>query len=358
MSGDLVEPQALGGAVSTIVLPALRSDDALGFLAALGVVELLSRTEQLGARLGWEGVGGAAVLQVDVADADIGAVAERFRTVAVGLRDEGRPVPCDAGLIQARVSPAERKVRKAAGIEEKNDPMRAAPVVVRDRLRAVAALELAGDEATPRWASGLVTMLGIDRDGNCILTPLYAPAGQQVLGQLFEKYARLAAEPGALLDALVAWRRVPDTGANLDYRDLRDAVVSARGDAENATVPGAIWLALMASPLFRQVGDGRHSGAVGWAPDRPGGRPRNLVWPVWTGLRSPEAVEVLLAHPDVRDAARPRAGSKEPAPDARRRGRTARHLDALGVIAVCSAGRTPLGNADGPLQAARVVWPA
>lgn len=343
---------------TSIVLPALRSHDPLGVLAALGTLDVLSRQERLDVRLGWEGLGGAAVIEVDLPDVD--AVAERLRHVAVGLRDSGRAVPCDGGLIPARFTPAERGARKAAGIEEKNDPMRASPAVVRDRMRTVAALEREGDTATPRWASALVTMLGRDRDRNCALTPLYAPAGQQVLGQLFEKYAAMAAKPGSVLDALVAWRRVPDGGANLDYRDLRDAVVSARGDPENATVPGAIWLALMAVPMFRQVGDGNHGEAVGWMPDRRHGRPRNLVWPVWREPRSPEAVEVLLAHPDVRKAAAGIAVMRDepPAVGRKRRDQTARRLGALGVVAVCRAGRAPLGNADGPLRAARVVWPA
>lgn len=345
---------------TSMVLPALRSDDPVGVLAALGALEVLSRQECLDVRLGWDALGGAAVLEVDLADVD--AVAERLRHVAVGLCESGRAVPCDGDgvLIPARFTPAERSARKAAGIEEKNDPMRASQAVVRDRLRTVAGLERSGDTATPRWASALVTMLGLDRDRNCALTPLYAPAGQQVLGQLFEKYAAMAAEPGSLLDALVAWRRVPDGGANLDYRDLRDAVVSARGDPENATVPGAIWLALMAVPMFRQVGDGHHGEAVGWMPDRRHGRPRTLVWPVWSEPRSPEAVEVLFAHPDVRKAAAGLSVTRdEPLGlGGRRRDQTDRRLGALGVVAVCRAGRAPLGNADGPLRAARVVWPA
>ncbi|MGH9153934.1 MAG: type I-G CRISPR-associated protein, Cas3-extension family [Acidimicrobiales bacterium] len=324
--------------MNRITLPALRSDDSLGFMAALGALELLVNVEGLDALLGWEGLGGAAVLVVDLPGAE--AVAERLRSVAVRLGEEGRLVPGDPSLVPARRSMAERRERKSLGIEEKNDPMRGTPAMVRDRLLAVAALEGAGDGLSPRWAAGLVTMLGLDRTGNCLLTPLYAPAGQQVLGQLLAKYLALAGQPGHLHEALVAWRRRPDSGANLDHRDLRDAAWSARGEPENASVPGATWLALMAAPLFRQTGDGRRGEAVGWARDRRSVRPRTLLWPVWDDPRSLPAVEVLLGHPEVR------ATERRPAA-----------LGALGVVAVCEARRTPLGNADGPLQPTAVVWP-
>lgn len=322
--------------MSDILLPALRSDDSLGFLAALGTLELLASVEGLGARLGWEGLGGGAVLEVDLPDTE--AVAERLRSIALRLQAERRLVPADAALVQARRSEAERRARKAEGIEEKNDPMRGTPAMVRDRLRAAAALERHGDRATARWAAGLITMLGVDRAGTALMTPLYAPAGQQVLAQLLGKYLAQAAQPGMLAEALIAWRRRPDSGANLDYRELRDGAFSARGEPENAAVPGATWLALMAVPLFRQTGDGRRGEAVGWRRDSRAARPRTLVWPVWTTPRSVEATEVLLAHPDV-------CAPHDPV-----------RLRALGVVAVCEASRENLGNADGPLRAARVVW--
>lgn len=326
--------------MNTVALPALRSDDALGFLAALGVLELLTTVEGLDVRLAWEGVGGEARLWVDLPDADAAAVAERLRSIAARLRSEGRLAPADASLVLARVSQTERSARKAAGIEEKNDPMKAPPGVMRDRLLNVADLERGGDRATARWAAGLMTMLAVDRAGMALLTPLYAPVGQQVLAQLLGLYLMQASEGDAMYEALVAWRRRPDAGANLDHRALRDGAWTARGDADNAAVPGATWLALMATPLFRQVGNGRRGEAVGWRRPPRSVRPRQLVWPVWTQPRSLAAVEALLSHPEVRTEA--------PAGAA---------LSALGVVALCSASRVPLGNADGPLQAAQVFWP-
>ncbi|MGH9157182.1 MAG: type I-G CRISPR-associated protein, Cas3-extension family [Acidimicrobiales bacterium] len=324
--------------MTAIALPALRSDDSLGFLAALGALELLTTVEGLEVGLGWDGLGGEATLVVDLPDTD--AVAERLRSVAVRLQSEDRLVPADKDLILRRWSTTDKQARREAGIEEKNDPMRGPPLVIRDRLQGVATLEAGGDRATARWAAGLVTMLAVDRTGMALMTPLYAPAGQQVLAQLLEKYLAFAVAPGLLDEALFGWRRRPDGGANLDYRDLRDAAWSARGSAENASVPGAIWLALMATPIFRQCGSGRRGEAVGWRRGARAVRPRTFRWPVWEEPRSIEAVEVMLSHPAV---------CQSPGKPG--------DLRALGISAVCEATRAALRNGDGPLRAARVVWP-
>lgn len=337
--------------MTSVDLPALRSDDPLGFLAALGVIETLVSVRGLEARLGWRGVGGGAHLVVDLADAD--AVANALVGVAVELHGRGHVVPADGSLIVRRFSPAERKARKAQGIDEKNDPMRGGPAVIRDRLLGVQALERNGDEQTARWAAALLNMLAVDRDGMALLTPLYAPVGQQVLSQLLAHYLGWAIMEGVLREALVAWRRRDDGGANLDHRTLRDGAWSSRGAAENVTIPGATWLALMSIPLFRQVGDGRFGESVGWQRDRRAVRPRRLVWPIWTEPRSLAAIEVLLSHPDVVSAARAPAEHRQ---GGKSRARSVSSLEALGVTAVCSARRVPLGNADGPLQATEILW--
>lgn len=338
--------------MNQVALPALRSDDALGYLAALGVIELLTNVSGRDVRLGWKGVGEAAILTTDLADAE--AVADELLAVALDVQARGALVPADPSLIVRRFTQAERKARKAEGIEEKNDPMRGPPTMVRDRLLAVQALEGEGDEQTARWGVGLLNMLAVDRAGTALLTPLYAPVGQQVLSQLLDGYLRWATKDGVLREALVAWRRREDGGANLDYRALRDGAWSARGGAENVTIPGATWLALMTIPFFRQVGDGRFGDSVGWLRDRRAVRPRRLVWPIWTEPRSHAAVETMLSHPDV-------IGMAKGVLDQRRGGKAhlpARsNLEALGVTTLCSAGRTPLGNADGPLQATEVLWP-
>ncbi|MGH9102546.1 MAG: type I-G CRISPR-associated protein, Cas3-extension family, partial [Acidimicrobiales bacterium] len=176
--------------MTLIPLDALRSDDALGVLAALGTLELLTQAGGLEARLGWDGLGGAALLETDLSDGT--SVALRLREVAERIRQAGGLVPASPSLVDRRRSQVEHRARKAEGIEERNDPMRGTREVARDRLLLVAELERDGDGATARWASGLLSMLGVDRAGDAALTPLYAPVGQQVLAQLLEKYLLLA----------------------------------------------------------------------------------------------------------------------------------------------------------------------
>jgi len=212
----------------------------------------------------------------------------------------------------------------------------------RARLAAEQEKELAGERVAARWWCATVNQLGIEQgDRFCELTPLYARTGRQTLYQLYHDYLdAVAKRPSLLREALVEWRRVPDdSGANIDSRALRDAVVGGNGKALNAAVPGATWLALMAVPFFPLGGDGVRPFAIGWDTTRPGGRPRTLVWPVWREPLDRAVVEVLVAHPLVRAA------------------EDSHGLEALGVVAVLRASRQRLANSDGPLQPASVVWP-
>ena len=164
--------------------------------------------------------------------------------------------------------------------------------------------------------------------------------------QVYEaKLAAVAREPGLLREACVLWRRNPrDAGANLDRRAQRDRAVTTTGDPGNAAVTGAEWLALQSVPWFRLGGMRDRPFAWGWAPRGRAGRPRALVWAVWSRTLDPVAIEVLLTHPAVR-----RAGLGDEVPSSR--------LERLGVLAVLRAERTVLTNSDGPLGPARVMWP-
>lgn len=331
-----------------IELPALRSDDALGFLAGLGLVEVCTTGLGLDVRLGWDGLGGAGLLVSEFLDT------RELATAAHGLvstwRAESRvAVPSNPTFIRPRLSDAERKERiRELGAKPPNDPMRMDRESARARFSEQRESELAGDRAGARWLAGLVAQLAIVEKGSsipyCDLTPLYAPAGQQTLFQLYEKYANIvAASPRWVEEALTGWQRSDsDSGANLDYRDARDAAASSSGGSEYAGVPGTTWLALQSVPYFRLIGNGSQGGAVGWRTRR-GSRPRTLHWPVWQPPLSPAAIGVLLDHPAVAVD-----DSEDLDPGC---------LHALGVTAVLQAQRRSMGNSDGPLQPPRVLWP-
>ena len=336
--------------MTDISLPALRSDDPLGFLAALGVVELSSSALNLATRLRWDGLGGEAILEADVENLD--DLAGRLAVVAQDLSGSDRLAPAgDTHLIEPPLNDADRKRRaEASGSKGVLDPMRMSREEVLARFAVTQQAELSDDAGTARWTSGLVNQLGQEQnDPRCDLTPLYARTGRQNLHQLYRDYLlAVSGHPSLLREALAGWRRVAgDSGANLDHRALRDAVLATNGKPSNAAVPGATWLALMAVPWFRLSGSGLRPSATGWLSTRPGGRPRALVWPVWRQPLEPEAIEVLLSHPLVGAAARRSLESSD-----------ASLLAALGVDAVMWAVRRTLGNSDGPLGPGEVRWTA
>lgn len=320
-----------------LVLPALRSDDTLGFLAALGVVELYASNLGVDVRLGWDGVGGAALLHGPHHTTD--GVAAALASVVETMVASGRVLPCaDAGPVR----PADRAARSAAAEEERGklDPahlLEAQAVEVYARARAA---EVSGDDDSARWIAALVNQLtDAPSTGHRALTPFYAPSGQMTLHQLYSEHLhKVHRRPQLLHEALTGWVRTDgETGANLDGRALRDAVAGAAGIAVNAAVVGATWLALMAVPMFPQV-SGPKARAVGWeAPRRS--KPA-LRWPVWTQPLDRASVSVLLGHPAL-DELGPAPGN--------------RSLEALGVVAVCRSSRKELRNSAGALQPPRVT---
>lgn len=330
--------------MTAVDLPALRSDDPVGFLAALGVVELCTADLAMTVRLSWTGPAGNAVLDCDASD--LVELADRLSGMPRRWKESNLLIPVDdPAFIPAPLSTVERRQRRAAAASsaEPLDPMRMLPEQARTCFASERERELLGLLDGARWLAGLVNQLALEANGDrCELTPLYARTGQQNLHQLYRDYRdKVVTQPMLIRSALCAWERVRgDSGANLDARAIRDGAAMGDGKADNAAVPGAIWLALMSAPFFPHVGNGGPSEAVGWRTARRVGRPRQLMWPVWQQPLDRAAIEVLLGHPEV----------------ARCDGRASDALRALGVVAVWTATRTPLANSDGPLQGARVVW--
>jgi hypothetical protein len=333
--------------MSVLELPALRSDDPLGFLAALGVIEVLRSEAGVSdgeLALAWEGVGGPAKLTGPFEDLEgllavLGAAAARMHA-------EGRPVPARIpDLVPRPLSDQERtELEKGTGVKPPFDPVRMSRAESSAR---VAAFWERATDADLRWLCGLVDQCStFPGEATAHVTPLYAPMGRQRMRQVYEaKLAAVVARPELLREACVMWRRNPrDAGANLDRRAQRDGAVTTTGSPGNAAVTGAEWLALQSVPWFRLGGVRNRPFAWGWVPTRQGGRPRALVWAVWRDPLDPLAIEVLLTHPIVRAV-----GLGGGAAD--------RRLARLGILAVLRAERSVLTNSDGPLGPARVLWP-
>ncbi len=319
--------------MTRLVLPALRGDDTLGFLAALGLLELCDSGLHVPVRLGWEGPGGAAMLEAPYDDVD--ALASAVGQFATALSAEGRLIPgTDVSLIRPPLGTHARRAMEDPG---SLDPMRLpiSPAIARFQAMQDAETSDAA-RVDARWLTALVNQVApAKRDASDRrLTPLYSPSGQMTLHQLYrDALEAVESRPGLLHEALSGWRRYPGAGANLDSRALVDAAEASRGKSANREVPGATWLALQSVPWFTQVGDGIRGETAGWLYPRGGAL---LRWPIWRPLLDPEAVRVLLSHPMVTaDVLAPETA-------------------VLGVCAVAQAGRRALSKSAGPLQSPTV----
>lgn len=261
-------------------LPALDGRDPLGFLASLGLLRLLAE-EGADARLSFSEQTATAVLHGPYHSAEEVAVALQ----AVAAREPDSVIPgLPAGFPRTKVG------------TKGSDPMR----VGRDEYRGhVETVRESAGQVGLRWQAAIATDLARDKEGKVILTPFFAPSGQQTVRSFFEKpMTMVRREPERLLEALTAWRRVPGvTGEYLDHRVLRSKADHPRGESAEIGVPGATWLAIMAVPLLRLTGDGSSARSTLWR--RLPGRQAVMVWPVWRSPLDLPAVVTLIEHPGI-----------------------------------------------------------
>ena len=202
---------------TTVTLPALDGRDPLGFLAALGVLHIITGLHPASTKLAFSDETGAAVLHSPLADTDAIAAALGEAVARIG---EGCVI--DGAGPQFPLRKPNRKQARETGANQK-DPMRVPRSEFRDGLHAKVA-DLASATALD-WLSVLVTDLAINKEGQAALTPFNAPSGQQSLWTFFEKpLAAVRSEPSRLREALTGWRRIDNfSGEYLDHRVLRSA---------------------------------------------------------------------------------------------------------------------------------------
>lgn len=329
-SGNLLRP------------PALRGDDALGFLAAVGLVALAEQApNQLGAiRLAWEGSRTPkAVYETDCRNLD--ELGERLRTAFESVCADGRALP------EVDPSLPTKKVGSAGG-----DPMRDAAKVRSHRERAFDRWT-AGERWHSRWLSALVAPAALHPKGHAELTLFYAPAGQMTLRGIFEQAIKETVRVSGPGDALTGWQRADGyQGANLDARAVRTAEFRSDGKPSSYGAPSPTWLALLGMRLFPVVDDGSRPRTTGWLPLRlyPGYTRRSLVWPTWDEPLDAAAISAICATAPLNELARSRDEL-----EARLRSNAAT-LRGLGIGAVFGASRRTADQADGPLGPAVQLW--
>lgn len=273
-------------------LPALDGRLPLGFLAACGVLRLL--TEDAGStgrapRLSWDEHTATALLH---GFDDLDELVELLHQMALDI-DEDALLPGGPADF-----PGSTKIVDAP----RGDPMRS----LAERFRGQVAewRSQHGTEFVDTWVPAMVTDQVVD-DARCVaISPFAAPSGQQKFATMFEKnLGSVRAHSGSIRQALTGWRRVEGvTGEYLDHHVLRSAADRSDGKSQEAGVPGATWLALMALPLFPTVA-GRSDALAGAWQAVPMGRRRTrniFTWPLWSEPLDIDAVQTILTHPGLR----------------------------------------------------------
>jgi hypothetical protein len=259
-----------------VEIPALDGRNPLGFLAALGLLNLLGRVGTGPVSLAFSDTSGVAVLHSELATMEdmIDALGDIVASAEVSTSIPGisAAFPLRAG--------------------KNADPMRQPREKYRELVARVTAIDV---DAADQWLPYLITDLAVDKQGRADITPFNAPSGKQNLRTFFSKpFAEVRSNRERLREALTGWRRLEDfTGEYFDHRVINSAADDPQGKSAERGVPGATWLATMAFPLLRVTGDGQNIAATLW---HRVDRRFLMIWPLWRRPLDKFAVRVLLEH--------------------------------------------------------------
>lgn len=276
--------------MTVLPLPALDGHSPLGFLAALGVLHLVTQHTGHPARLAWSPTTGAAELHDTHTTID--DLTDDLTAIVNSIPDGGVLPGVDASFPPSGGAMGRLRLTRPELAEY-----------------ATLAIDRYGDIAE-RWLASLVTDLSIDKERHGAISLFTAPSGQQSMRSMLTfPLHELRKYPSAMREALVAWRRYPGvTGEYLDHRVLHDKVDTADGKSAERGVPGATWLALMSYPMMHTTSLGRGPITTCWQDlGRRGGR--RMIYPLWSTPLDSAAVQALLSHP-VLDRAEPGAAPR------------------------------------------------
>lgn len=335
-----------------IEVSALRGDDYLGFLAALGVVSLAEHKLIQPVRLAWElqGHTPVAVFYPESSSSGFSGLADLQKQVYDAFKSihnkaeliPGTPTDPNTGQPDKFPLPVPGKTKPEW--QKYYDPMRM-PATYAAAWYAKAAEAWKNESSQlPRWLLALLSQVSTEQDGSTVmLTPFYTRLAKlSMRGSMFENTIQAVQEVGGPKDAFDRWKRLTDYyGANLDGRAKRGSAYTTDGNTANAGAPSPTWLAMMALPFF-PIADGRADlEAVGWQRVKlyPGYTNRSLIWPVWKEPATGAGIRALLSRPELKVTVDKEGRHHLAFPE---------RLQALSVIMVFGASRSAVKNGDGP----------
>ena len=269
--------------IHAVDIPALDGRSPLGFLAALGLLNLLTDTTAGPAGLSFSPSTGTAVVHSPMSALD--EIAHELTATAT------------AAASDAAITGVDARFPLRPGVHA--DPMRRPRGSYRELDAEIREIDA---RAADHWLPHLLTDLAVDNTGRASLTPYTAPSGKQNLRTFFSKPLQaVRADPVRIHQALTGWRRVEGfTGEYLDHHVLNSAADDPLGrTAAESGVPGATWLATMALPMLRITGDGENMAATLWHRTE---RRLVMIWPLWRQQLNLPAVQALIEHPCLEPA--------------------------------------------------------
>lgn len=290
--------------MSTHELTALRPTHPVAWLAALGCLRTVVQVADASARLSWtdQPTPSARLHSTLTREALLEALAGEWQQQAT----QRAPLVLDHDGDALGLPPAERLETLQTPDPGRNDP---AKITIGEypkwaQMARSQESEKRGTEAVA-WLRSIGTDLreGDERHPPIItMTRFYLLSRQQTLSQQFQSmYPDDSDFPyrAHIETAFHAWARVPfGLGMNWDLDGNQNAAESPDGSAHQVVVPGAIWLAMMALPLFPVGGSAIAPTTRSWVEPRRGRRGRpHLVLATWEPALDVAAVEVLLDHP-------------------------------------------------------------
>lgn len=327
--------------MNEIELPMLRGDEPSTFLAALGVLSLL--TVELGAgetTLSWPGTEREPAVVSTSAATDLEELVAKLEAIARAMAESDELLPGEGQNFpprkEGKTGDPSRSVSVGEGLSwAKNDRLAASRS--RTWLSAMFATNDAvrSETASPKMGRNPVFDAG---------------PGTVSMSTTLATGRKAAATAGALGQSLsVGNRRGGEIGGYLDWRADRDGAAAGgkRDDTTNYGDPSMAWLGFMGlrvAPLVA-INDRVASGLC--RPGRIDGFRKPLVWPVWSEPISFDAIVALIAHPAI-------SPQRFQSTDLDWVDRNCR---SLGLHAVLGASRLSKGNNDGAYGPAVRLWP-
>lgn len=298
-----------------VPLQALRPSHPLAYLAALGLQRLVALRADEHAKLAWEGASTLCAWLhtkltkdqvLDALEAEWNAQANRGTPCLI--ERDGMPVSLPP---KAHVTIEEKYKRDENGaikLSRRGEPQLldglADPSKLLPEEFSILATAVRADPGES-WLRAIGTDVRIEKESSLptiTRSQFYLLSRQQTFSQQCDSLLcriRIGEEERfrrhLLQEAIDGWRRYEMTGGmNWDIGANQNAAESPIGDSRMMLVPGAVWLAINALPLFPVSVRRRKVCTRGWQEIE---NRSTFIMPVWRRPLDILAIEVLLDHP-------------------------------------------------------------